>query len=342
MRMIEDASTKDFVNRLHGEHDVILKKKEKVALEQAKDWFQPETGRSPLNARNVDNLPIHEHLYNEDKKTNVKKAVVMGEAEKVRNDKMTFKVLPMSERLLGSVKRKACEELFRVLLATIDFKKSSEGNVEKSSRAITLTGMEEMIMSFQMEEEEEEDEEKKLGEMGGEAEWRSKLLDTTKCDAELLDEEVCKIVRPILTRHVGTGEGGMSLDNFCDLVVLELDRVGVESLGIIRSLRSKQKDVARRGRMQVEMEKKKVAGEESAVTMFHPEINRKSRQIMKQRRQSGRGLLLFSTLHHAQKIFMAKRKVLVKQHQAVQDEECTFKPTLVSNYKGTGRYRMGV
>ena len=133
----------------------------------------------------------------------------------------------------------------------------------------------------------------------------------------------------------------MALETFCDLLYLELDRVGAESLGIIRALQANRKDLERRARGTRDQERRREKADPSgAVNRHHPQINGHSRRIMRKNLPPGRGPLLFETLYQAQHLFELKRADLKKRQDMKTKEECTFQPTLVANYKGPVRYKM--
>ena len=187
-------------------------------------------GRSPLNARNVENLPIHEHLSGLDKKSQEVKKVKAEGREAQEKEIRTFKANKKSQKMLESMKRQSCEELFRVLLATIDFKRQGgdrKGDVNES--------IAELVADMQ-------DEVGGEGVEAGRGDWRVKLLDATLCDPDLLDDNVSKIVKPLLARHQGSP---MSLNLFVDLAIIELDRVGIEALDVVRTMRNRQREQVR-------------------------------------------------------------------------------------------------
>lgn len=334
----------DFVNRLYNDHAEILKRKEEKTKKAEEAWFKPEIGRSPLNARNIDNLPIHEHLTAVDKKSQeMKKAKLDSHAAKAKEDRV-FKANPASQKLLQNMKRRSCEELFRVLLATVDFARS-----KAMSGVVNVNDSFAELVSNMQDEEEEEG----AGEEGGGA-WRVKLLDPTKCNPDLLDDNVAKIIKPLLARHQGSS---LSLDFFLSLAVVELDRVGVEALDVVRTLRNrareKKKLIAETKEGGGEMgpnfpPTKKLKGKakfravSNIVRQFHPSINKNSAKLANRGNKKGRGELLFIALHSAQKVIDQKVENLRKQKMAEEAEECTFRPKLVAHtYKGAGNYPKG-
>ncbi|GMH52863.1 hypothetical protein TL16_g01328 [Triparma laevis f. inornata] len=329
-----DKNSTEFINRLYNEHETILKKKEERVKQVQEAWFKPEIGRSPLNARNVENLPIHEHLSELTKKSlEAKKVKVEGREAQDKESRM-FKANPKSQKMLANMKKQSCEELFRVLLATIEFKK--QGNKASVDDSIA-----ELVGRMQDEEE---------GGLGGGGDWREKLLDATKCDPNLLDDNVAKIVKPLLARHQGSP---MTLDLFVDLTVIELERVGVEALDVVRTMRNRQREQrAIALKANVEEEKggfkgpiKRLKGiakfkaVASAVKQFHPSINKNSKRIANSQSRRGKGELLFTSLHAAQKMLEVRRETLRKQKIKEEDDECTFKPEFFAKtYKGKGNY----
>jgi len=340
-RATADSNQLDFVNRLYKDHETNLRKKEEKTKKAEEAWFKPEIGRSPLNARNVDNLPIHEHLTAVDKKSQELKKAKLDSHEAKEKEGREFKANPKSEKLLQKMKKRSCEELFRVLLATVDF----EGSKSRLGGVVNVNdSFAELVSNMQQEEEGLAEDE----EVGGA--WRSKLLDPTKCNPDLLDDNVSKIIKPLLARHQGSP---LSLEFFLSLVVVELDRVGVEAVDVVRTLRNRARE-----KKKLMADREEGGGGEKAgspinklkgkarfravsniVKQFHPSINKNSAKIVNRGKKKGRGELLFTTLHSAQKIIDAKLDNLRKQKQAEEDIECTFKPTLVAHtYKGASQY----
>ena len=357
------------MNRLYKDHETNLKKKEEKTKKAEEAWFKPEIGRSPLNARNVDNLPIHEHLTAVDKKSQeLKKAKLNSHEAKVKGDRV-FKANPKSDKLLQNMKKRSCEELFRVLLATVDFEGSTTarlGGVVNVNDSFA-----ELVSNMQDEERLAEDEE-------ADGAWRSKvrscdsdfvgyvatansdgvsnvnssqLLEPTKCNPDLLDDNVSKIVKPLLARHQGSP---LSLEFFLSLVVVELDRVGVEALDVVRTLRnrarekkklmaeSKEEGGGAGGKADSQANKKfkgraRFRAVSNIVKQFHPSINKNSAKMLNRGKRKGRGELLFTTLHSAQKIIDAKLDNLRKQKLAEEDIECTFKPKVRSERRVLSR-----
>jgi len=67
-----------------------------------------------LNARNVDNLPIHEHLTEQNKKRVEKHRVKIKEKERKEDERRNFKVKSeRTQNLLRRMKKSSCEEVRR-------------------------------------------------------------------------------------------------------------------------------------------------------------------------------------------------------------------------------------
>jgi len=100
--------------RLYKEHSAILQRKEDRTANAEKDLFKPQIERSPLNARNVDNLPIHEHLTEQNKKRVEKHRVKIKEKERKEDERRNFKVKSeRTQNLLRRMKKSSCEEVRR-------------------------------------------------------------------------------------------------------------------------------------------------------------------------------------------------------------------------------------
>jgi hypothetical protein len=320
------------------------------------DLFKPQIERSPLNARNVDNLPIHEHLNEQHKKREERHKNKVTEKERLEEEKRNFKVKSeRTQNLLRRMKKSSCEELFRVLLATIDFRKNQEAmsaSLSPKKAAVDVNeSFAELVSTLRAHEVEMVEEKRDGG--GGEhnsTNWKEKTLLPSSCDPTLLDDKVANLITPLLERHKSYP---MSLEYFTSLVMLELERVGVESLDIVRTLRNR----ARQNRARAvellkesptnspEKDKVKKGGKNrfkkaaTIIKLFHPSINKKSSQlVMNRSRARAGGDLLFTQLHSAQKHIDQRLLQARKQKEREEDEHCTFKPKLVSK-QSKGRYR---
>ena len=325
-RSAPDSSTAEFVARLHGEHEVCLKKKEEVRNTVEETWFKPEIGRAPLGARNVDNLPIHLHLYNETKKSLVRKKKKVTDIKKEDDQKAAFRALPESARLLHNVKRRACEELFRVLLGEQGDEGESDDKDDTASVADTarknkVEGEGEAANSG-------DDEDAKQAKARTEsAAWRSALLSTNTCDVSILPSSVATMISPILHRHK---QDDIGLDYFCGLMMVELDRVGVEALsGDLRgcSIGTNRNSTKGGG-----------TGASAVVSTFHPSINSKSKKIVKQGGRNQNVEPLFARLFRSQELWESRNKVKQGEREKEVMGECTFRPKLVTS-KYRSRYR---
>lgn len=331
---------------MHKEHDIIQKKKESKRRDAQKDWFKPTIERSPLNARNVDNLPIHEHLTVLDQKSKEKHRNKVESIESEKVEKMNFKVTNVkSQKLLHEMKIKSCEELFRVLLATVHFRESA---ASRSDDVDASESFAKLIISIQDEEEDEEKLDEKetkkdedRGSKGKFESWRSEQLKADHCDPTLLDDCVRKVVEPLLLRLKGSS---VPLELFCRVVMLELERVGLESLGVARAIRSRQrqsKAISRKiaasnasGFKSKGSSKRGKDATSRIVKMFHPSINKKSTElVMSRSKKRCTGDLLFVQLHAAQTHIDRKKDMARKKRLEEEDATCTFQPTLVARYK---------
>ncbi|GMI19702.1 hypothetical protein TrRE_jg9769 [Triparma retinervis] len=353
---LEEKTPEEFFERLYKEHSAILKRKEDRTANAEKDLFKPQIERSPLNARNVDNLPIHEHLTEQNKKREERHKYKVLQKERMEEEKRNFKVKSeRTQNLLRRMKKSSCEELFRVLLATIDFRKnqaamSSSSLSPKKAPMDVNESFAELVSTLKVHEGEEEE-----GEGGGGdtiTNWKEKTLLPSSCDPTLLDDKVSNLITPLLERHKSYP---MSLEYFTSMVMLELERVGVESLDIVRTLRNRARQNRARAaelskeeppaEMVASPEKKRKGGKNrlkqaaNIIKLFHPSINKKSSQIVMNRSKArAGGDLLFAQLHNAQKHIEAKIQLARKQQEREEDEKCTFKPKLVSK-QSAGRYK---
>jgi len=113
--------------------------------------------------------------------------------------------------------------------------------------------------------------------------WREKTLLPSSCDPTLLDDNVANLITPVLERHKSYP---MSLEYFTSLVMMELDRVGLESLDIVRTLRNRARNNRARAKEIAKSSDKKGKGKQklknttsAIINMFHPSINNKSKEL---------------------------------------------------------------
>ena len=253
-----------------------------------------------------------------------------------------FKALPESNRVLQSFKRKACEELFRTLLVTVAFRKTEGGATKKEKEdkfneslqslgIISTVSVDDVnkidITNITMDDNDNDD-----------SLWKLQQLSVDSCDVGLLSPEVGSIVSPVLTRHQG---GSFSLDDFCSLMMIEVNHIGPGALSVLRN----NPGVGETG-----MEKQLSAREkaDAIVFKFHPEINKKSRKIIENKRlvfnsknkEKDDPVAQIAMLYKAHKIFLQTQEERRKKQWAIDDEECTFQPQIFSG-KSSKAYLRG-
>jgi len=347
-RKIPDASHEDFIKRLYDEHKKQMLKREEKRKQVEAELFKPAVGRSPLGGRNEENLPIHDHLDREGQRRQADKDEMQKREEEKLRQQAAFKALPESDQIIATFKRRAMEELFRTLLVTVAFGKSvvegggKEDKEEKFNESLASLGIvseasgvcdeskatigQDTTTSKVENDDNDENDENNDSEL-----WKQQKLEIDSCDASLLSAPVAKIVEPVLGRHKG---GSFTLEDFCSLLSIEVNHIGPSAINILRN------NVPVRDQSSKEKA-------EQIVHKFHPKINRKSRQIIENKRQfsAKKGKKVGSEsqvamLFKSHEITLEKQEAMRKMQRNLEEAEWTFQPQIFSK-KSSQQYLRG-
>ena len=98
--------------------------------------------------------------------------------------------------------------------------------------------------------------------------WKQQTLLVDECDVGLLSQKVAAIVSPVLARHKG---GGLSLDDFCSLMMIEVNAIGPGAITILRNNPTGECSTGGDGTTRALTAKER---SDAIVYKFHPEINK--------------------------------------------------------------------